>query len=61
MDHRSTPRPHLWRKYVEALLPDATAEPSAVTAPWVDQRRRRDRRLRRDRARHAHRLARRVS
>ena len=57
MDHRSGPRPHLWRKYVHALLPDATDEPSAVTAPRVDQRRRRDRRLRRDRARHAHPLA----
>jgi hypothetical protein len=49
---RSTPRPHMWRMYVRALLPDATAEPLPADAAREPVRRRtRGRRRRIDRAR----------
>jgi hypothetical protein len=55
MEHRS-PRPRMWRMYVQALLPDATRESGLLASPRPIRRRRRDRRLRRDRVRLAHRL-----
>lgn len=49
---RSTPRPHMWRMYVRALLPDATAEPLPADAAREPGRpRTRERRRRLDRGR----------
>ena len=57
MDHRPAPRPHMWRMYVQTLLPDATQEPAPLAAPHRERRCARDRRQRRDRARRAVRRA----
>ena len=56
MDHRSAPRPHMWRMYVQTLLPDTTIEPGLVAAPHPVRRRIGDRRRQIDRVRRLHRL-----
>jgi hypothetical protein len=55
MERRSQ-SPRMWRMYVQTLVPDATREPGLLASPRPIRRRMRDRRLRRDRARLAHRL-----
>jgi|1185.fasta_scaffold182484_2 hypothetical protein len=55
MDRRSQ-SPRMWRMYVQTLVPDATSEPGQLAAPRPIHRRVRDRRLRRERVRLAHRL-----
>jgi hypothetical protein len=54
MGHRTAPRPHMWRVYVQTLLPDVTSEPVCAAAARPARRRTREQRLRRDRAQPAH-------
>jgi hypothetical protein len=56
MNDRPAARPHMWRMYVQTLLPDATREAHVVSAPHPVRRRIRDRRQRIDRVRRLHRL-----